>query len=223
MKHYPFRMAVLVAIVICALTSGCKKDVRAVVANSSASHSNVKVLYALNTEENLGVLNGVNVSSYPTTELDALAWTSGGNPLYLRGLFQFNAIPGGGGQTPPTSAYLTLYSNPTPSNGDLVHANSGTNNAFYIRRVVASWDPNTTTWFNQPATTTSGQVLIPTTSSSSLDLVNIDVTQMVRDMYTTGNYGFMIQLQNETYYNSRMFCSSSYSDVSKRPQLTINF
>jgi hypothetical protein len=49
------------------------------------------------------------------------------------------------------------------------------------------------------------------------------VTQLVRNMIASGNYGFMIRLQDEVIYNSRIFCSSSYSDSTKRPVLVINY
>jgi hypothetical protein len=171
----------------------------------------------------LGNYNGSDYSLYPTLELNANAWTIYGDPVVMRSLIKFSGLAAGCGQRPPKAAYLTLYSSPTPGNGDLLNANAGPNNAIYIRRVTDNWVPTSTNWFNQPATTGQGEVSIPHTDSPFLDLINIDVTQMAKDMYTSGNYGFMIQLQNEEYWNSRMFCSGSYPDASKRPRLTIVF
>jgi hypothetical protein len=54
-----------------------------------------------------------------------------------------------------------------------------------------------------------------------LDLVDMDVTAMVSRMQTNGNYGFMIQLQNEATYNSRIFCSSKFNVAAKHPKLVI--
>lgn len=54
-----------------------------------------------------------------------------------------------------------------------------------------------------------------------LDLVDLDVTTMVSRMQTNGNYGFMMQLQSEQTYNSRIFCSSKFNDVKKHPKLVV--
>jgi len=46
---------------------------------------------------------------------------------------------------------------------------------------------------------------------------------MVKDMLAQGNNGFFMQLQNETTYNSRQYCSSFYSESSKRPKLVLQY
>ncbi len=155
------------------------------------------------------------------TEIDAATWTINGDQLSLRGVFKFNmaSIPAG---ATITSAKLSLFSNPTPSNGNLADANSGTSNAMYIRRITSGWDIHVT-WGTQPSTETAGQVNIPQTNQAKLDLIDVDVTDMVTKMYTDGNYGFMLELQNEVLYNARIFCSSWYSDASKHPKLVINY
>lgn len=230
MRSYPIlNMPVILAIAVPLFITSCKKDVKSA---PPAEHETIVLRAepttenAANTELNVGVLNGnTNWTANPASELDCLAWTVSGAPVVLRPLMRFAALPCCGGATPPTAAYLTLFSHPAPANGDRVHPNSGSNNAFYIRRVTSpwSWTTNTTTWFNQPPTTTAGQVLVPHTNASSQDLVNIDVTQIIKDIYVNGNYGIIMQLQNENRYTSRIFCHSAYSDVSKRPYLTLIF
>ncbi len=170
------------------------------------------------------VMLGYSASSGDITnpgspELVAEAWTSGGAAVTLRGLFKFNlnSLPAG---AKIISAKLSLYSDPTPENGDLVHANGGTANAFLVQRVTSNWD-NTVTWATQPSTDATSQIIIPTTSQSSLDITNLDVTSMVQAMQQTGNYGFMIKLQSETIYNTRIFASSRNADLTKHPALTI--
>lgn len=91
----------------------------------------------------------------------------------------------------------------------------------YIRRISTAWTAAGSTWANQPATTNLNQVSIPHTNQSLLDLVNIDVKNLVENMRTSGDNGFMISLQNETPYNSRIFCSSTYPDAAKHPKLVI--
>jgi hypothetical protein len=168
--------------------------------------------------------NGVtaDMTAYPAPELDADTWTVNGIVYYVRAGFRFNmdALPAG---TSVKSAYLSLYSNHSPNNGNLVDANYGSSNAFYINRINSSWNPATTTWATQPGIDTTDHVLIPHTDSAFLDLVNIDVTAMVNRMIALGNYGFKIQLQNESIYNSRIFYSSAVADSTKRPTLIVNY
>ena len=161
-------------------------------------------------------------SNDPTAaEIGASAWTYDGEPAYQRGLLKFNLakLPAG---AEIQSAKLTLYSNPEPKNGDLVHANYGTNNAMLIQRVTSGWNM-TTKWENQPTTATTGQVVIPHTDEPFLDLTGIDVTDLIQQMIATENYGFLIKLQDETYYNSRIFCSSKFPDASIHPKLELRY
>jgi hypothetical protein len=155
------------------------------------------------------------------TEIDASTWTINGQTLSGRGAFKFDmtSIPAG---VTIDSAKLSLFSNPTPLNGNLADANFGTSNAMYIRRITSNWNINTT-WGTQPSTEIANQINIPQTNQSRLDLIDVDVTTMVSNMYTDTNYGFMLQLQNEILYNSRIFCSSYYTDATKHPKLVINY
>lgn len=154
------------------------------------------------------------------TELVAATWTSGGQTVYVRGLFGFDlgSIPS---NATIISARLTLYSNPTPQNGSLTVPIEGPANAMLIRRITNSWNPASTYWLNQPSTTATDQVVIPHTSQTSLDLVDVDVKNMVTTMVSSGNYGFLIQLQNEVLYNMRNFCSSTHTQTAKHPKLVV--
>lgn len=66
-----------------------------------------------------------------------------------------------------------------------------------------------------------GQILIPHTGLSFLDLTDIDVTELVTRMHTINNHGFKISLQNEVIYNIRQFASSKHPDAGKHPKLVI--
>ena len=166
--------------------------------------------------------NSADYTSPHFTEVDAATWTINAIPVSLRGSLKFDisSIPAG---ATIVSAQLSLFSNPTPSNGNLVNANYGTSNAMYIKRITSNWNATTTTWFTQPSTESADQIVVPQTSQSTLDLTDLDVTAMVNKMYTEANYGFMLQLQNEVTYNSRIFCSSWYSDATKYPKLVVNY
>jgi hypothetical protein len=156
----------------------------------------------------------------PSPELLAETWTISAERVVGRSFFSFDLAPG----VPVKSARLTLYSDTIPQNGDLVHANYGTANDFYIQRVGSAWTESTSTnWLNLPATDTTAEVHIPQTSQSFLNLVNVDVTTLVNNMIVSGNYGFEIRLNNEVLYNSRIFCSGNYPDQSRRPRLIVSY
>jgi len=158
-------------------------------------------------------------SSHPA-EILAATWTVGGQTVFVRSGFGFDlsTIPS---NSTIISARLSLYSNPTPMNGSLTVPNEGPANAMLIRRITNSWTPSSTYWLNQPSTTSADQVVIPHTSSTSLDLIDVDVKNMVATMVSSGNYGFMIQLQNEVIYNMRNFCSSLHTQTAKHPKLVV--
>jgi hypothetical protein len=156
-------------------------------------------------------------------EVGATVWTYNGITVFQRGLFKFDltSIPS---SATIISAKLSLYSTPTPFNGDLVHANSGPDNSMLIQRVVSPWIASSVKWNNQPGTTTVGQITIPHTSQSFLDLIDVNVTDLVKAMVNNNsNYGFMIRLQTEAIYNSRIFASSFYYDASKHPKIVIQY
>jgi len=171
-------------------------------------------------ELNFAVKGTTSVCNYGI-ELDAGAWTWSGDALLLRGAtkFDLSSIPA---TATIVSAKLSLYSNPTPINGDLINANSGSNNAMWIRRLLSPFTI-ASTWAMQPATETATQVLIPHTAASTLDLVDVDVKNMVSAMVSGGNYGLMMGLQNETAYNIRQFASSLHPDATKHPKLVVVF
>lgn len=166
---------------------------------------------------------GLNQSDPTAPEFGAVAWTQFGQFMIMRGAFKFDlsSIPAG---AVITSAKLTLYSNPTPINGNQKDPNYGSNNSMFIQRVTTPWNAATATWSTQPSTTTEDQIAIPSAPQGISDLVNVDVTNLVSKMAGgNSNYGFLIRLQNEVIYNSRVFCSSKYSDASKHPKLVVEY
>jgi len=166
--------------------------------------------------------NTVQEQSNHAVELTAATWTVSSQIVFVRGAFGFDlsSIPS---TATIISARLTLYSNPTPLNGSLTVPNEGAANAMMIRRITNSWIPASTFWLNQPSTTATDQIVIPHTSLPSLDLVDVDVKNMVATMVSSGNYGFMIQLQNEAIYNMRNFCSSLHAQSTKHPKLVVDY
>lgn len=175
------------------------------------------------TEYTLAELGGSNVSGYAPVSFEADAWTSNGSSYNFRSIvkFDFSSIPA---NATIKSATLYLYSNPTPTTGDQINANSGPTNACYLQQVTSAWSIPAIGWYNQPTLATNNQISIPHTTLSKLDL-NLDVTAMVASMVNNNaNYGFFLRLQNEVTYNSRIFVSSrntTYPD--KRPKIVITY
>jgi hypothetical protein len=174
-------------------------------------------------EKRLIYFGGTDASS-TAADLPIEAWTNGGAPFNVRGIFSFDlsTIPQ---NAQIVSASLYLYSYPTPTlNGNLINANFGSSNGLILEQVTSPWTTAAVNWFNQPNVNLSNQILIPHTTQSTLDL-NLDVKDMVASMVNNNaNHGFLLRLQNEVTYNSRIFVSSfntTYPD--KRPKLVVTY
>lgn len=132
------------------------------------------------------------------------------------------------------SAYLVLHSHESPGEGNKVDANSGANNAFYVRRINIDWDvynPQNVKSDGpifESGTTTEDQVLVPHTNLKRLD-VTIDVTAMMKKMGNVSQsaymMGLMIELQDKSKsYNTRMFYSNaSAPSYDFKPRLVITY
>jgi len=172
-------------------------------------------------EKMLVTIGGKDQSFQGSKEWVVDAWTVNGQSYTGRVAFKFDLS-----SVPATAtivqASLYLYSNNPPINGNLQDPNYGSANGLVLQQITSQWSPATADWFHQPQTTETNEVLIPATSQSVLDL-NINVTDLVSAMIKTdSNYGFLMKLQNEVEYNSRMFVSSYHPEkTSKHPKLVV--
>ncbi len=155
------------------------------------------------------------------TQISAIAWTHSGADERLRTYikFDYGGLPSG---AIITSAQLTLSSTLTPGGGNGADAQFGTQNACYVQRIATDWNIASLNWNNQPTSTDVHAAVIPQ-STSSFETDVVDVTQMVKDMVASNNYGFAIKLQNEVIYNSRQYASSFYADATLHPKLVITY
>ena len=213
-KNTPVLCIVLLCLVIAACTH----------VNDPVPGSKKIVLAPINNpyETNVGIYNGADASNHVSPEEPLCAWTIGGLPITVRNLLKFDIskIPAGDSIL---SARLILYADTIPLNGDLVHANYGTDNSIVIQQVAEPWSTPTVTWFNQPGALSANQVTIPNTLQPFGNL-DVDVKGMVSAMVSSGNnYGFKLSLRNEVIYTSRIFCSSYCQDTSRRPKLMITY
>jgi len=167
------------------------------------------------------IANSSNPAGNPASpELLAETWTINSIVVYGRSLFKFNLSPIPSGTT-VTSATLHLFSDTIPDNGDLIHANYGPTNDFWIQRVSGSWNQSTN--FNTlPNLDSAGAAHIPQTDSSFAN-ETVDVTTMVNNMLINGNYGFEMHLNTEQIYNSRIFCSTLYPDSTRHPYIVVTY
>lgn len=177
------------------------------------SYSPYEMMYLGNS-----TLNNPGNSISP--ELLAETWTINGAEVWGRSFFKFNLSPIPSGKT-LQSATLYLFSDMAPQNGNLVDANYGPTNDFWITRVSSNWD-KTTGWGNFPSLDSAGQVHIPQ-SDSSFANETVNVTTMVNNMLANGNYGFEMHLNTEQTYNSRIFCSTLYPDSTRHPYLVVSY
>ena len=154
-----------------------------------------------------------------TIQIDLHAWTVGGNPIYRRICIKFNypSLPVG---TIIDSCKLYFYSSPVPQNGNGVDAQYGANSST-VQRITTNWTtPGQFSWTNLPTVTTTNQVIIPQSATNTENAV-LDVTQLVKDQYLSGNNGFYLKLQTEAIYRCHQYASSYHPDPTKRPKLVI--
>jgi hypothetical protein len=168
-------------------------------------------------------------------ELSAGAWTyaaegmgSGLTRAYLR----FPAVSTIPSTSEIVSAKLSLYGLAAGSGHTFPEGNStypgspytpfGAN-ASWLKRVTGNWSGTTITWDNKPGTTDANQVDVPASDKQwGFNVLNLDVTNLVKDMVSTNqNYGFCLQLKNETIYRSLSFSSNKSADSTMRPRLVI--
>ncbi|MCX6275783.1 MAG: DNRLRE domain-containing protein [Bacteroidetes bacterium] len=169
------------------------------------------------------VTTQVPTANYGTLiDYEGITWTCQSVLCNGRSLIQFDlsAIPS---TANIDSAFLFLYANNNAVNGIVGQPTYGTDNAGYLRRITQTWDENTVTWNNQPATTTQDEVIIPQSTSSSQDYT-LDIKAIVQASVQnpSTSFGFMISEINEVnYYNSLIFGSSDAADANIHPKLKV--
>lgn len=149
----------------------------------------------------------------------ACAWTNQGNPSGTRALVDFDlaVIPSG---VTIQSAILDLYHYPSPYNAG--HSNLSGLADCWLQRITQPWQEYGVTWNTQPATTTQNQLVIPAPTIMTQNY-SLNITQLVQDYINnpSTSFGFMLRLQNESYYRSLLFASSDNVNMQLHPRLTV--
>ena len=155
-------------------------------------------------------------------DFTANAWTNGGALTTGRSLvdFDLSAIPI---NATIISATLSLYHHYSTS--IVGHSTLSGSNACWLKRITSSWNEMTVTWNNQPSTTAQNEVTLTTSTNDTMDYPNIDVTNLIKDIYNnpSTSYGMMLMLQTEQYYRNLLFASSGETNPAKRPKLSVTF
>ncbi len=106
------------------------------------------------------------------------------------------------------------------------HSTLGGANNLLVQRIIEPWAEDLVYWDNQPETTEIHEVVLPSTHFEKQQFLNIDVTEMVNDIFADNNYGFLLRLEDESYdkpTRSLVFGSSDHEDPDLWPKLELFF
>jgi hypothetical protein len=164
----------------------------------------------------------VNAGNYPG--IYAYTWTWGAlGQGTQRSLLEFDLshIPV---NATITSAKLTLFADNYQSVNVSGHSTLTGNNSSKLKRILSSWEEDSVTWNNQPATSSTDFVAL-TTSTSSTQNYELDVLSDVMDMINnpSKNHGWMLELDEESTYRGLFFGSSDAAKSSLFPKLEISY
>jgi hypothetical protein len=159
----------------------------------------------------------------------SLSWANYDTATY-RSYIRFDSLARIPATATVSSAPLYLYGESTSASfpfGNSYYPGSGNppNNGWLRRVTGGTWDQKTITWNNAPAMTTDGQIAIPASTSEWGYAVQLDVTNMVKQMVASPstNYGFGLALDVENIYRSMEFSTCEVADSTLRPKLVVNY
>ncbi|MEO6694556.1 MAG: DNRLRE domain-containing protein [Ignavibacteria bacterium] len=177
----------------------------------------ISIKLGINTGQDASIDNH-NIQAGYFPDLVAIAWTNQNIPVVNRSLFQFyHSIPS---NVNIIDARLSLYGNTNPINQYHVGANQA-----FLRRIISPWSAETVTWNTQPEYVTTNQVVLPESTFPLQDYLNINVTNIFRDMVNnpSAGFGFLLMLGVETQYRCINFGSGDFWDSTRRPVLQVTY
>lgn len=163
--------------------------------------------------------NNANGNYGSTIDLSTYTWTNSGALGIKRFFIEFDLTT-----LPPNiivdSAFLKLYYDST---NNINFRNHSGNNVMEVKKVNSSWSENTITWNNQPQASNINMVTVPAFTYNTQNYL-INVSNLLNDMMSTNNHGFMLKMQDElNYYRAAIFASSDHLDNSIHPELDVYF
>jgi PKD repeat protein len=149
----------------------------------------------------------------------AAAWTYEGTFGVRRSFIQF-PLPELPESYTNFKAFLNFYYDYSSP-----HVGHGGDNESKLERITSAWTDYDIDWDNQPTVSTENAVILPTSETSYQDYPDIDVTQLLLDMYEypLNSFGFRLSLVEEDIYRSMIFASSNHPDEIIRPSLVIRY
>ncbi len=91
----------------------------------------------------------------------------------------------------------------------------------YLRKVTSNWDEPYVTWNSQPSFTTTGQISVPGGLYEAQ--VSINVLSHLPEMVCLNNYGWVLQMQNESSGDNVRYFSREETLAYKRPMLVVTW
>ena len=204
---------------IISLITSCSKESHVEITSDSITIA--KIFQPISLEGKDAVIQSfLPDSNYANLEyLTALAWTNAGDFNASRTLIEFDIsdIPV---QTQIDSATLSLF---WTSSG-IFNGQTG-ENEYSIYKITESWQENSVTWNNQPATSLQNAVKVAKSIYLDQSYININITNLVQDMINnpSENNGFMIKLNEEFPYKLIIVASSDHADRLKHPKLVVYY
>ena len=177
-----------------------------------------------------GVVNFGNA-----TEIAYAAWTWsawGCSTGEIRSLIRFDQLSSIPSNSIIQSATLSLYGVPATTNWWGNNQFPGTtltnDNSGWLQRITSPWNEQTVSWsgtYPMPSTTTVGEKAISPSNLKWSWNTTVDVKSLVQGITngTNSNYGWMMELQNETHYRETVFASSDNPNASLHPKLCITY
>lgn len=170
-----------------------------------------------------GLISKVDMNYGNNPQIIIADWTFQSTPGTVRSVLEFDLE-----QLPDdivlVSAELSLYAWALPTSSGMHSSLSGSNES-WIRRVTSPWNEEEVTWNLHPDFTLENQTVLPESNFEDEDYLDMDVTTLVQDMLDEpeNSFGFLFQLQQESYYRRLNFCSSDHEDPSRRPKLVLTY
>ena len=156
-------------------------------------------------------------------EIVAAAWTcvsSGFPTCNFRSMLRYDvrSIPA---NAVITNAKLYLYAKTNNINGNYGNPTYGANNTALLQKATTTWNIATVAWNTQPAVSTATQKILAQSTNTQQNY-EVDITDFVQGWVNKpdSNYGMLLRLQTENYYNSMVFNSGQAAD-SLKPRLEI--
>ncbi|MBK9359430.1 MAG: DNRLRE domain-containing protein [Bacteroidales bacterium] len=154
-----------------------------------------------------------------TQSFIASAWTYNGTEGIGRSFIQFD-LPELPEEFTNFKAFINFYYDYSSQ-----HVGHGGENECKIERITEDWSEFGIDWYNQPSVSIENAVYLPSSATEDQSYPNIDVTQIVMDMYQNPetSFGFRLSLLEENIYRSMILASSDHPDEIIRPSLVIRY